>query len=1234
MSQNKRIFVEKRGIFDVESPKIFDEVKAVVPSIQSVKVYNVYDIFGLNDGEFEKVVNSTFVDPVTDILIEENPAQGTHFALEFLPGQYDQRADSAQQCIALLTGNEKSKVRSGKLIEFEGISESDLVKIKDLLINKVESQEKDLSILDIPTEETPSKVIVHEGFINFDDSQLAEFFNNHGFALGLDDLKFIQEYFKSEQRNPTETELKVLDTYWSDHCRHTTFETELSNIEFEGQFKHTLETIFNDYIEKRKFLGRELKPISLMDLATVCGRYFHKTGNLENLVVSDEINACTIQIEAEYDGKKEPWYLLFKNETHNHPTEIEPFGGASTCLGGAIRDPLSGRSFVFQAMRLTGAADVLESVDQTLPGKLPQKTITKQAANGYSSYGNQIGLATTMVSEIYDEGYKAKRMEVGFVAGAVPVDWVRREKPEAGDSIIILGGATGRDGVGGASGSSKEQDETSIHTMSSEVQKGNAVEERKIQRLFRNPEVTRLIKKSNDFGAGGVSVAIGEIADSLEVNLDVLPLKYEGLNGTELAISESQERMAVVVEPKDKEKFIKFCEAENIVAVEVAKVTDSGRMQMFWKGDKIVDLSRAFLDTNGCSKSQEVKITHLHEVKEETPAFNEENFLKILSDKNVASQKGLLEMFDSSIGATTVAMPLGGKYQQTLMEGSVQTLPIIGAKNIETVSLASWGFDAEISKQNSLLGASYAVVESVAKIVAMGGDYKNIRFSFQEYFEKLGQNPEKWGKPLASLLGAYDAQINFGLAAIGGKDSMSGTYQDLNVPPTLISFACANGEKKNIISPEFKGEGNKVYFFNHIAQENGLPNYDALKTVYELIFENIKAGKIVSVKTVKEGGVAVALAKMSFGNRLGADISTPLNVTDFLLTKNIGSLIIESKEELSSVNLQLIGEVKDSNVIKINDIEFSIEKLLSANTNTFENLFPTVEKEKITVAIDQKLNSINPRNIIIKKHGIAQPKVFAPVFPGTNCEYDTLNAFAKEGAVISSLPLININHQLLDESIDAWVEEIKTSQILAFSGGFSAGDEPDGSAKFIVNVLKNEKMRNAVHELLDRDGMIIGICNGFQALVKSGLLPYGRIKDLDENSPTLAHNAIRRHISQMVNVRVVNDESPWLKGMKDQVFTIPISHGEGRFMASEAEIQKLYENGQIATQYLDLEGNIAHGMPFNPNNSLFGIEGVTSPDGKIFGRMGHPERFAEGLMKNIPTANYHNIFKNGVEYFK
>ena len=1227
----KRIFVEKKGIFDVESPQVFNEIKNIVPTIKDVKVYNVYDVFGVNDNEFSKVINSTFVDPVTDILHEENPAKSTHFATEYLPGQYDQRADSAQQCIALLTENENGKVRSGKLVELFGVSESDVETIKNHLINKVESQVKDLSKLEIPAEESPDPVIVHEGFTDFSAEELQAFYDNHGFALDIDDLEFIQNYFKTENRNPTETELKVLDTYWSDHCRHTTFETELTDIQFNDSFKSTLKTIFNDYLEKRKFLGREAKPVSLMDLATVCARYFHKTGKLENLVVSDEINACTIEIEAEFDGKKEPWYLLFKNETHNHPTEIEPFGGASTCLGGAIRDPLSGRAFVYQAMRLSGAANVLEPISETLAGKLPQRTISKQAANGYSSYGNQIGLATTSVNEIYHDGYKAKRMEVGFVVGAVKKDWVKREQPQNGDLVILLGGATGRDGVGGASGSSKVQDETSIHTLSTEVQKGNAVEERKIQRLFRNPEVTTLIKKSNDFGAGGVSVAIGEIADSLEINLDILPLKYEGLNGTELAISESQERMAVVIEPKDKEKFIRFCEKENIKAVEVAKVTDSDRMQMFWQGNKIVDLSRAFLDTNGCAKTQHAEVSHLQLVENELVKFDEENFFKILSSKNVASQKGLAEMFDASVGGTSVAMPFGGKHQLTEMEGSVQTLPILNAKNIETVSMASWGFDADISSQNSLVGAANAVVESVAKIVAMGGDYKNIRLSFQEYFEKLGNQPEKWGKPLASLLGAYDAQMNFELAAIGGKDSMSGSFQDIHVPPTLISFACANGDKKNIISPEFKKAGNKLYLFNHISQENGMPNYQDLKQIFDFIFEIIKSKKIVSVKTIKEGGVAVALAKMSFGNHFGAEIKVD---EDLLLTKNIGSLIIESSEDLENDLLQLIGEVSNSNNLKISGFEFNIEKLLEVCKGTFEELFPTKENGKMVVEIDSKLNSIQPRTIHILKHQLAKPKVFAPIFPGTNCEYETQNAFRKEGAEVSGLPLINLNHQLLNESLDAMISEINQSQILVLSGGFSAGDEPDGSAKFIVNVLKNEKMKNAVHQLLERDGMILGICNGFQALVKSGLLPYGEIRDLDADSPTLAHNAIGRHISQMVDVKVVNDDSPWLKGMKDQVFTIPISHGEGRFMASEKVIQELYENGQIATQYIDHDGKIAHGMPFNPNNSLFGIEGLTSKSGKIFGRMGHPERYAEGLMKNIPTANYHNIFKNGVEYFK
>ncbi len=1228
---NKRIFVEKRGIFDVESPKIFNEIKNIVPEIQNVKMYNVYDIFGLNNEEFSKVVNNTFVDPVTDILHEKNPAKELYFATEYLPGQYDQRADSAEQCIALLTGNENPQVRSGKLIELSGVSENDLQKIKDLLINKVESQEKDLSKLEIPAEEKPDPVITHEGFKDFNAEELKNFYGEHGFALGLDDLEHIQNYFKSEDRNPTETELKVLDTYWSDHCRHTTFETALTDIKFEGPYKETLEKIFADYQEKRKFLGREHRAVSLMDLGTIAAKYLYKTGKLDNLVISDEINACTVEIEAGYDGKKELWYLLFKNETHNHPTEIEPFGGASTCLGGAIRDPLSGRAFVYQAMRLTGAANVLEPISETLPGKLPQRTITKQAANGYSSYGNQIGLATTLVSEIYHEGFKSKRMEVGFVVGAVPKDWVKREKPEAGDVVIVLGGATGRDGVGGATGSSKEQDETSIHTLSTEVQKGNAVEERKIQRLFRNPEVTRLIKKSNDFGAGGVSVAIGEIADSIEINLDVMPLKYEGLNGTELAISESQERMAVVIAAEDKDRFIKFCEQENIYAFEIAKVTDSGRMQMFWKGNKIVDLSRNFLDTNGCAKSQAAEVSHLQNVNSNPIAFTEENFKNILADKNVASQKGLHEMFDASVGGTTVAMPFGGRHQETLMEGSVQTLPVLDAENVETVSLASWGYDADLSSQNSMIGAANAVVESVAKIVAMGGDYKNIRLSFQEYFEKLGTNPQKWGKPLASLLGAYDAQMNLELAAIGGKDSMSGTYQDLNVPPTLISFACAHGDRENVISPEFKKAGNKIYLFNHKPQENGLPDYENLKNVFEFIHENIKSKKIVSVKTVKEGGVAVALAKMTFGNGLGAEVSADENS---LLDKNIGSLIIEASESLHSDLLKESGLVTDGEELKINNFRFKISELKSVNKSTFEELFPTKEKEKIVVEIDEKLNSTEPRNIIIKKHNIVKPRVFAPVFPGTNCEYETQNAFRKEGAEVSSLPLINLNNQLLNESIENWVKEINQSQILVFSGGFSAGDEPDGSAKFIVNVLKNERMKEAVHQLLERDGMILGICNGFQALVKSGLLPYGEIRDLDENSPTLAHNAIGRHISQMVNVKVVNDDSPWLKGTKNQIFTIPISHGEGRFMASEEVLTDLYKKGQIATQYVDLDGNIAHRMPFNPNNSLFGIEGITSLNGKIYGRMGHTERFSEGLMKNIPDANYHNIFRNGVEYFK
>lgn len=1228
---DKRIFVEKKGLFDVESAATLSEIKDIVPSVSNIKVYNIYDVFNIEENFFQEFVQNTLCDPVTDILHLENPAKSTFFAVEFLPGQYDQRADSAEQCSALLTGDNKVKIRSGKLIVLPEINEEDLKKIKDNFINKVESQEKNLDILEIPTENVATKVPVYESFNDLNSNELEAFYNSNGFSFGFDDLQFIQDYFKSEKRNPTETELKVLDTYWSDHCRHTTFETELTDIQFEGDFKETLDAIFNDYLEKRKFLGREAKPISLMDLATVCGKYFHKTGKLDNLVITDEINACTIEIEAEFDGKKEPWYLLFKNETHNHPTEIEPFGGASTCIGGAIRDPLSGRAFVYQAMRLTGAGNILEPVSETLVGKLPQRIISKKAANGYSSYGNQIGLATTLVNEIYDEGYKAKRMEVGFVVGAVPKDWVRREKPENGDLVIVLGGATGRDGVGGATGSSKEQDENAIHQLSTEVQKGNAVEERKIQRLFRNPEVTKLIKKCNDFGAGGVSVAIGEIADSLEINLDNLHLKYEGLNGTELAISESQERMAVVIEAKDKNKFIQLCEAENLLAVEIAKVTDSGRMQIFWQNNIIVDLSRDFLETNGCAKKQDVQVSHLKEINVNDLTFNEENFYKKLAEKNVASQKGLQQMFDSTVGGTTVMLPLGGKFQNTEMEGSVQTLPVLNATSVKTVTLASWGFDAEISSQNTLIGSSLAVVESVAKIVAMGGNYKNIRLSFQEYFEKLGNNPEKWGKPLSSLLGAYDAQMKLGLAAIGGKDSMSGTFQNINVPPTLISFACAKGNIENIISPEFKQAGNFIYHFNAESDKNGLPKYNQLIEIFDFIYVNISSKKIVSVKTIKDGGVAVALAKMSFGNFLGAEINLD---NDLLLSKNIGSFLIESSEKLDFNLLKLIGEVKNNVVLKINYLEFNVENLLEINTSTFESVFPSVEKEKVIINLDENLEGINQKTINIISHKIGTPQVFAPLFPGTNCEYETQNAFRKEGAKVESLPFVNLSHQSMEESIDNWVKKIKQSQILVFSGGFSAGDEPDGSAKFMVNVLKNSRMKDAVHEFLEKDGLLLGICNGFQALVKSGLLPSGKIKNLDENAPTLAHNAIGRHISQMVNVKVVNDKSPWLSGMKDEIFTIPVSHGEGRFMASKEILEDLYKNGQIATQYVDFEGNIAHGMPFNPNQSLFAIEGITSESGKIFGRMGHPERYTDGLMKNNVYANYHNIFKNGVEYFR
>ncbi|MDR2122270.1 MAG: phosphoribosylformylglycinamidine synthase [Flavobacteriaceae bacterium] len=1221
---NKRIFIEKRFDFDFESRSLFHELKEVYP-LSSVKVYLIYDIFNISEEEFQKSLPAVFSDKVTDIYHEKNPAAHSYFAIEYLPGQYDQRADSAQQLVAILTKNTDCIIRTGKLYDIQGMD--DVAPVKKYLINAVDSREKDLSILVYTQPEKPVEVKVFTGFTDFTPEELKDFYACQGFAFGLDDLEFIQTYFQKINRNPTETELKVLDTYWSDHCRHTTFMTELTNIRFEGIFKNTLEQIFGQYLSIRKELGREHKPVTLMDLATVVARYFHKTGKLNDLVVSDEINACTIEVEIEVDGKKEPWYLLFKNETHNHPTEIEPFGGASTCIGGAIRDPLSGRAFVYQAMRVTGSGNPLESYAETLPNKLPQRKITKEAADGYSSYGNQIGLATTHVSEIYDEGYKAKRMEVGVVVGAVPQDWVRRELPVEGDRIIVLGGKTGRDGIGGATGSSKAHDEKSLHTMSAEVQKGDAVQERKIQRFFRNKEVTRIIKKCNDFGAGGVSVAIGELADGVEINLDVLPTKYQGLNGTELAISESQERMAVVVEARDVDKFIQLAENENILAVEVAKVTSDNTLTMFWRGRKIVDLSRSFLNTNGTPKKNDTCVVINQEIPTtEKVNLNEEYLKKELSSLAHCSRKGLIEKFDSTVGRTTVLMPLGGKNQLTPAEGGVQTFPVQEGET-SAVSAVTWGYSPEISQKSPLHGGAYAVVESVAKMAALGIDYKKIRFSFQEYFEKLGTDPVKWGKPLSALLGTVQAQLAFGCAAIGGKDSMSGTFRDIHVPPTLLSFACATGNKEDVISPELKKAGNHLYLFEHKATEDKMPAYEQLKEVYNWIHQQILCGKIVSVKTIKNTHPAVELAKMAFGNDLGVEIS----IDDTICIT--GSVLIESEETLDYPHVKKIGTVTEDPVMKINSLKINISVLKQSYEQTLEPVFAS--KTKNAESFKKLLTEENKKpDITIKIENTDKPKVVIPIFPGTNCEYESIKVFQREGAKVTSVLINNLNLTKLNYSVQTFEKELHNSQILMLPGGFSAGDEPDGSAKFMVSVLKDERIKAEVHKLLERGGLILGICNGFQALVKSGLLPYGRIQDAEATSPTLIHNRIGRHVSQMVNVKVSSERSPWLKGMKGQVYTIPVSHGEGCFYADDETIKELISLDQIATQYVDFEGNPSMEMPFNPNGSAYAIEGLVSKCGQIYGRMGHPERYAQGLMKNIPNSSYHNIFKNGIDYFK
>ncbi|SUP54633.1 Phosphoribosylformylglycinamidine synthase 2 [Weeksella virosa] len=1234
---NQRLFIQKKSEFDVISQKTTIELQNLVPHAVC-KVFVIYDLFGIDENQLAKVQNTIFVDPVTDILythyedaiVENFPYSKNFFATEFLPGQYNQRDDSAEQCL-LLMNVEGVTVKSGMLYVFNGeLTNEELLKLKEYLINPIESREKDLSIMEIPSYPTATEVPVIEGFVEADESKLKKIYADFGLSLEMDDLKFIQEYFQSIKRNPTETELKVLDTYWSDHCRHTTFETEITEVDFQSKFNTTLQKTFEYYQKIRQELGTT-KPIRLMDLATVMGKYLSRTGVVKNIDVSEEINACSIVVPIDIDGEEEEWLLQFKNETHNHPTEVEPYGGASTCVGGAIRDPLSGRSYVFQAMRISGAANPLEKIDNTLPGKLPQRKISKEAANGYSSYGNQIGLATTFVKEIYDEGYKAKRMEVGFVAGAVKKEYVRREEPVAGDKIILLGGATGRDGVGGASGSSKTHDGLDLDDLSAEVQKGNAIVERKIQRLFRNPEVLKLIKKCNDFGAGGVSVAIGEIARGIYIDLDKVPLKYAGLNGTELAISESQERMAVAVEAKDVDTFIALAKEENLDATCVADVTDDETMTLVWRGKKIVEIDRKFLDTNGVRKQAKVIVTD-----EEYPnpfeqkEFNKEQFIQMMQELNHASQKGMVEMFDNNVGRSTVLNAFGGKTMDTPEDVSVQKFPANGFTT--SVSMAAFGYNPKLSRWSNYHGAYFAVIDSITKLVAAGANYTDIRLTFQEYFERLREEATRWGKPFAALLGTIEAQRQFGTPAIGGKDSMSGSYQDIDVPPTLISFAVAPSKLEKVVQGTLAKTDSLLSIFIPKQTEDYLLEEANTKAIFSFIHQ-LDRENVRSMMTVKLGGIAETLANMAFGNEIGVQLNTSLELARYYP----GAIIIEHENEIEvpseiNANYFTIGKTQTETVLEFNDDKIDLLDLKSKWKSTFEPLFPSTIEPKNKV-VDQPLKA-EQICFAYPSHKVEKPRVFIPVFPGTNSEYDSAKAFEREGAKVVSVPFRNLSKEAIAESVKVYVDEISKANIFFIPGGFSAADEPDGSGKFIATVLRNEEIKKAIHNLLDRDGLILGICNGFQALIKSGLLPFGRLQNLEVDMPTLTFNEIGRHVSQLAKVRVNKSHSPWLKGMGGQEYWVPISHGEGRFVANEKALNLLIEKGQIATQYVDLESNLASKMPYNPNGSTFAVEGIVSPCGKIYGRMGHPERYEEGLFKNIPDSSYMNIFKNAVDYFK
>lgn len=1250
MDKVKRIYVEKKPAYAVAAGELFESIKSYlsISSVKAVRIFNRYDIENISQAVYDKAKNTVFSEPPVDYLYEEQlpEHEGAFvFSVEYLPGQFDQRADSAMQCVKLLDENEEPLIRSAVTYMIEGaLSEEELDKIKAYCINPVdsrESEEKKPKTL-ITVFEEPADVKIFEGFTVMEETPLKALYDSLNLAMTFKDFLFIQDYFANEEkRDPSMTEIRVLDTYWSDHCRHTTFQTELKNIEFEeGYYQKPIRDTFEQYRSDfdELYKNRDDKYVCLMDIALMAMKKLKKDGKLTDMEESEEINACSIIVPVEIDGNTEEWLVSFKNETHNHPTEIEPFGGAATCLGGAIRDPLSGRSYVYQAMRVTGAADPTVSLKDTLKGKLPQRKIVTGAAKGYSSYGNQIGLATGLVNEIYHPNYVAKRMEIGAVMGAAPRKNVVRATSDPGDIIILLGGRTGRDGCGGATGSSKAHTASSIDTCGAEVQKGNAPTERKLQRLFRKEKVSRLIKKCNDFGAGGVSVAIGELAPGLRIEMDKVPKKYAGLDGTELAISESQERMAVVIDPKDVDTFLNYAQEENLEAVCVAQVTEEPRLVMIWRGKEIVNISRAFLDTNGAHQETDVFV----EVPSEDDNFFKKTkktdsvkdaWLDILSDLNVCSQKGLVEMFDSSIGAGTVTMPYGGKYQLTPTQTMIAKLPVLKGRT-DTVTMMSYGYDPYLSSWSPYHGAIYAVVDSVAKIVAAGGDYKKIHFTFQEYFERLGNKKERWGKPMSALLGAYHAQMGFGLASIGGKDSMSGSFNDIDVPPTLVSFAVDVAQGKDIITPELKKAGSCLVKFSIQRDSYDLPNYEQTMEMYDEIHRLISDKIIISAYTVGFGGMAAAVSKMAFGNQLGAVIDSDIS-KEALFDEDYGSIIAEvAPEDLAKINMPYtkIADVTDTPAFVYGDEVIEMPQALKAWKKTLEGVFPTdshVEQKAVPDTL------YHAKEIYVCRHKTARPKVFIPVFPGTNCEYDTAKAFERAGADVTTMVFKNLNASNIRESVEMFEKGISDAQILMFPGGFSAGDEPDGSGKFIATAFRNERIKEAVMKLLnERDGLALGICNGFQALIKLGLVPYGEITAQHEDSPTLTTNSIGRHISKMVYTRVASNKSPWLSKAKvGDVYAIPASHGEGRFVAGDAWIKKLFETGCVATQYVDIHGIPTMDEDYNPNGSYAAIEGITSPDGRILGKMAHSERIGERVAMNITGNQNQMIFESGVEYF-